>query len=118
VARQAVLYSVEVSKRRGNSAPRSAIRRVARGGRASDIDVMCLNGFNFPHYRGGLMYWADTIGVGEVYCQIAARHPYHWCLGRQFQIKRYFRHASIAVLACSNGSGTHLTGVDDRAVID
>ncbi|MBV8738539.1 MAG: fatty-acid oxidation protein subunit alpha, partial [Alphaproteobacteria bacterium] len=42
--------------------------------RASDIDVMWLNGFNFPRYRGGLMYWADGIGVREVYRQIAAWH--------------------------------------------
>jgi 3-hydroxyacyl-CoA dehydrogenase len=43
--------------------------------RASDIDVMWLNGFNFPRYRGGLMYWADTIGgPSEVYRQIAAWH--------------------------------------------
>jgi 3-hydroxyacyl-CoA dehydrogenase len=42
--------------------------------RASDIDVMWLNGFGFPRYRGGLMYWADGIGVGEVYRQIAAWH--------------------------------------------
>ncbi len=31
--------------------------------RASDIDVMWLHGFGFPRYRGGLMYWADGIGV-------------------------------------------------------
>ena len=31
--------------------------------RASDVDVMWLHGFGFPRYRGGLMYWADTIGV-------------------------------------------------------
>ena len=42
--------------------------------RASDIDVMWLNGFGFPRYRGGLMYWADGIGVGEVYRQIALWH--------------------------------------------
>jgi 3-hydroxyacyl-CoA dehydrogenase len=42
--------------------------------RASDIDVMWLNGFGFPRYRGGLMYWADTIGVREVYNQVAAWH--------------------------------------------
>ena len=42
--------------------------------RASDIDVMWLNGFGFPRYRGGLMYWADGIRVGEVYRQIAAWH--------------------------------------------
>jgi 3-hydroxyacyl-CoA dehydrogenase len=42
--------------------------------RASDVDVMWLHGFGFPRYRGGLMYWADTIGVREVYNQIAAWH--------------------------------------------
>jgi 3-hydroxyacyl-CoA dehydrogenase len=42
--------------------------------RASDIDVMWIYGFGFPRYRGGLMYWADTIGVREVYNQIAAWH--------------------------------------------
>jgi 3-hydroxyacyl-CoA dehydrogenase len=35
--------------------------------RASDIDVMWLGGFGFPRYRGGLMYWADGIGVAEQY---------------------------------------------------
>jgi 3-hydroxyacyl-CoA dehydrogenase len=42
--------------------------------RASDVDVMWLHGFGFPRYRGGLMYWADGIGVREVYNQIAAWH--------------------------------------------
>jgi 3-hydroxyacyl-CoA dehydrogenase len=42
--------------------------------RASDVDVMWLTGFGFPRYRGGLMYWADTIGVREVYNQIASWH--------------------------------------------
>jgi len=42
--------------------------------RASDIDVMWLHGFGFPRYRGGLMYWADGIGVQNVYNQIANWH--------------------------------------------
>ncbi len=42
--------------------------------RSSDIDVMWLHGFGFPRYRGGLMYWADGIGVREVYIQIASWH--------------------------------------------
>jgi 3-hydroxyacyl-CoA dehydrogenase len=43
--------------------------------RASDIDVMWLSGFGFPRFRGGLMYWADTIGgPAEVYRQIQAWH--------------------------------------------
>ena len=42
--------------------------------RASDVDVMWLHGFGFPRYRGGLMYWADEIGVKAVYAQIASWH--------------------------------------------
>ena len=42
--------------------------------RPSDIDVMWLHGFGFPRYRGGLFFWADTIGVRDVYNQIAAWH--------------------------------------------
>src|SRR6202521_2444500 len=42
--------------------------------RASDIDVMWLHGFGFPRYRGGLMYWADGIGVKHVCNQIANWH--------------------------------------------
>jgi len=42
--------------------------------RASDVDVMWLHGFGFPRYRGGLMYWADGIGVKNVYDQIERWH--------------------------------------------
>ena len=42
--------------------------------RASDIDVMWLHGFGFPRYRGGRMFWADGIGVRDVYNQIASWH--------------------------------------------
>jgi 3-hydroxyacyl-CoA dehydrogenase len=35
---------------------------------------MWLGGFNFPRYHGGLMYWADGIGVAEVYRQIQQWH--------------------------------------------
>ena len=42
--------------------------------RASDVDVMWLHGFGFPRYRGGLMFWADQIGVKTVYEQIQRWH--------------------------------------------
>jgi 3-hydroxyacyl-CoA dehydrogenase len=42
--------------------------------RTSDVDVMWLHGFGFPRYRGGLFFWADSIGVRDVYNQIAAWH--------------------------------------------
>ena len=42
--------------------------------RASDVDVMWLYGFGFPRYRGGLMFWADQIGVKDVFDQIQRWH--------------------------------------------
>ena len=34
--------------------------------RASDIDVMWLYGFGFPRHRGGLMFWADSVGAPAI----------------------------------------------------
>ena len=34
--------------------------------RASDIDVACILGYNWPVYTGGPMFWADTVGLGKV----------------------------------------------------
>jgi 3-hydroxyacyl-CoA dehydrogenase len=34
--------------------------------RASDIDMVYLTGYGFPPYRGGPMFYADTIGLPEV----------------------------------------------------
>ena len=30
--------------------------------RGSDIDVVWVNGYGWPVYRGGPMYWADSVG--------------------------------------------------------
>jgi 3-hydroxyacyl-CoA dehydrogenase len=34
--------------------------------RASDIDMACILGYNWPLYTGGPMFWADTIGLPRV----------------------------------------------------
>jgi len=34
--------------------------------RASDIDVIMVNGYGFPSYRGGLTYFADQVGLDKV----------------------------------------------------
>jgi len=34
--------------------------------RASDIDVVYLNGYGFPRHRGGPMFYADTVGLYNV----------------------------------------------------
>ena len=38
--------------------------------RAVDIDIIYLNGYGFPAYRGGPMWYADTVGVKKVYERI------------------------------------------------
>ena len=34
--------------------------------RASDIDVVWINGYGWPAYRGGPMFYGDTVGLGTV----------------------------------------------------
>jgi 3-hydroxyacyl-CoA dehydrogenase len=34
--------------------------------RSSDIDIVYLNGYGFPAYRGGPMFYADQVGLHEV----------------------------------------------------
>jgi len=38
--------------------------------RAVDIDIIYLNGYGFPSYRGGPMWYADTIGLPNVFRRI------------------------------------------------
>ncbi len=40
--------------------------------RASDIDVVWQNGYGWPVYRGGPMYWAGQVGLGEVLARMKA----------------------------------------------
>jgi 3-hydroxyacyl-CoA dehydrogenase len=49
--------------------------------RASDIDIVYLNGYGFPAWRGGPMWYADTVGVKKVYdrvCEFHAEHGDWW----------------------------------------
>jgi 3-hydroxyacyl-CoA dehydrogenase len=34
--------------------------------RASDIDIVWLNGYGWPAYTGGPMFWADTVGLKTI----------------------------------------------------
>ncbi|MCX7142867.1 MAG: 3-hydroxyacyl-CoA dehydrogenase NAD-binding domain-containing protein [Proteobacteria bacterium] len=38
--------------------------------RASDIDVVYTSGYGFPRYRGGPMFYADTVGLKAIYERI------------------------------------------------
>jgi 3-hydroxyacyl-CoA dehydrogenase len=45
--------------------------------RAVDIDIIYLNGYGFPAYRGGPMWHADTMGLQKVYQRIREFHQQH-----------------------------------------
>jgi len=40
--------------------------------RAADIDVIYTNGYGFPAWRGGPMFYADRIGLAKVYERVSA----------------------------------------------
>jgi 3-hydroxyacyl-CoA dehydrogenase len=49
--------------------------------RAVDIDIIYLNGYGFPTYRGGPMWYADTVGLNRVYERVREfqeRHGEMW----------------------------------------
>ncbi len=52
--------------------------------RGSDIDVVWINGYGWPMYTGGPMFWADTVGLAEVVDKISDYHERlggeHWKL--------------------------------------
>jgi 3-hydroxyacyl-CoA dehydrogenase len=45
--------------------------------RASDIDIIYLNGYGFPAYRGGPMWYADTIGLKQVVQRVSEFQRQH-----------------------------------------
>jgi 3-hydroxyacyl-CoA dehydrogenase len=49
--------------------------------RAVDIDIIYVNGYGFPSYRGGPMWYADIVGLKNVYqriCELHSRHDELW----------------------------------------
>ncbi len=49
--------------------------------RAVDIDIIYLNGYGYPAWRGGPMWYGDTVGLKKVYdrvCQFQAEHGELW----------------------------------------
>jgi len=45
--------------------------------RASDIDVIYVNGYGFPSWRGGPMFYADRLGLANVLEQVTRLHQQH-----------------------------------------
>jgi 3-hydroxyacyl-CoA dehydrogenase len=45
--------------------------------RAGDIDIIYLNGYGFPAYRGGPMWYADSVGLKKVCERVSELHRVH-----------------------------------------
>src|ERR1700688_72436 len=45
--------------------------------RASDIDIIYLNGYGFPAHRGGPMWYADIVGLKQVCDRVSEFHRQH-----------------------------------------
>ena len=45
--------------------------------RAVDIDIIYINGYGFPSYRGGPMWYADTVGLKKVYDRVRQFEQQH-----------------------------------------
>jgi 3-hydroxyacyl-CoA dehydrogenase len=73
----------DFARRKASSAARSAMRRSSNAHsirwsigrenseegiaqRASDIDVVWVYGYGWPVYRGGPMFWADSVGLPKI----------------------------------------------------
>ncbi|MBN1653406.1 MAG: enoyl-CoA hydratase/isomerase family protein [Deltaproteobacteria bacterium] len=49
--------------------------------RSSDIDIIWINGYGFPIYRGGPMHYAETVGLKNVYeklCEFKEKYGKVW----------------------------------------
>ncbi|KAL8136983.1 hypothetical protein V2J09_002984 [Rumex salicifolius] len=54
--------------------------------RSSDLDVATILGMSFPSYRGGLIYWADTLGARHIY---ESMNKWSDLYGKFFKPSRY-----------------------------
>jgi len=45
--------------------------------RSVDIDIVYLTGYGFPAYRGGPMFYADTLGLANVYARVLEFQKMH-----------------------------------------
>ncbi|MBI3706889.1 MAG: enoyl-CoA hydratase/isomerase family protein [Proteobacteria bacterium] len=66
--------------------------------RASDIDVIWINGYGFPAYRGGPMFFADQVGLAKVCAVMRKLHE---------QQGERLRHAPLLENLAKEGKGFH-----------
>ncbi|WDI30176.1 3-hydroxyacyl-CoA dehydrogenase NAD-binding domain-containing protein [Hyphococcus flavus] len=56
--------------------------------RASDIDIVWLNGYGWPAYTGGPMFWADTVGLQSI---VDGLKKHETAFGSGFEISKLLK---------------------------
>ncbi|XP_047085149.1 peroxisomal fatty acid beta-oxidation multifunctional protein-like [Lolium rigidum] len=81
--------------------------------RASDLDTASVHGMGFPKYRGGLMFWADTVGASYIHSKLSK-----WAetYGDFFKPSSYLEEIAKSGLSLMPGDATIMgdaTNMDD-----
>ena len=97
-----VVSDDEVLARLTTALANEGARVLAEGyaSRAGDIDVIYCYGFGFPRYRGGPMFYADTIGLPTLLARIREYHE---------RVGDYWKPASLLEELASQGRGFYTT---------
>jgi 3-hydroxyacyl-CoA dehydrogenase len=61
--------------------------------RASDVDVACILGYNWPVYTGGPMFWADTVGLPKIVAKLEELEALH---GETFKPSKLLKEKAAA----------------------
>ncbi|XP_051113772.1 peroxisomal fatty acid beta-oxidation multifunctional protein AIM1 [Andrographis paniculata] len=75
--------------------------------RASDLDATSVLGMSFPSYRGGIVFWADTVGPNHIYKNLQKWHGQYGNFFKpsQFLVERATRGIPLSAPVSSTSSG-------------
>ena len=71
--------------------------------RAADIDVIYCTGYGFPGYRGGPMWYADSVGVKNVYARVQDFHKRYGHLWEPAPLLKKLAESGSSFAACDTG---------------
>ncbi|KAI3872452.1 hypothetical protein MKX03_023192 [Papaver bracteatum] len=79
--------------------------------RASDLDVASILGMSFPSYRGGLIFWADSVGAKHIYSSLK---KWSEAYGNFFRPSKFLEERATKGIPLSVLASTSQTGPKSR----
>jgi 3-hydroxyacyl-CoA dehydrogenase len=73
--------------------------------RAVDIDIIYINGYGFPPYRGGPMWYADTVGLKKVYDRVVEFEKQHGEVWQPAPLLKHFAEQGKTFAEFTRGQG-------------